>query len=104
MHAVGILRRDVKDSNVLLQGSDDGFQYSTLIDYECSVRVMGTGFWRAPEILEQLKKRVPSKDLVYTEKADVYSYGMMCYGLSTGRIPFEGHDFDAVLSGHDIMI
>jgi serine/threonine protein kinase len=39
--------------------------------------------WYAPEVLEQQEaaKR--------TEKADVYSFGMVCFELLTGKVPFE---------------
>lgn len=45
--------------------------------------------WHAPEVLaeqEQLGKAGNSK---YTEKADVYSFGMVCFELLTGKVPFE---------------
>ena len=34
--------------------------------------------------------------------SDVYSYGMACYEILTGKVPFEDHpvyDYDLVLSG-----
>ena len=57
------------------------------------LKTRSTVFWRAPEILEQLKVRVPSSNMNFTMKGDVYSFG----------IPFEGHpprDYDLVLSGN----
>ncbi|CAK7335674.1 unnamed protein product [Dovyalis caffra] len=51
-----------------------------------------TCIWHAPEVLaeqEQARKTGTSK---YTEKADVYSFGMLCFQLLTGKLPFEdGH-------------
>ncbi|CAI0441237.1 unnamed protein product [Linum tenue] len=54
--------------------------------------------WYAPEVLAEQEataaaagnnSRLNSK---YTEKADVYSFGMLCFGLLTGKLPFEdGH-------------
>jgi len=38
--------------------------------------------WYAPEVLEQEAAKC-------TEKADVYSFGMVCFELLTGKIPFE---------------
>ncbi|CAN6336669.1 unnamed protein product [Urochloa humidicola] len=38
--------------------------------------------WYAPEVLEQEAAR-------WSEKADVYSFGMVCFELLTGKIPFE---------------
>ena len=48
-------------------------------DFETSERVMGTGFWRGPEVLLALKNRTKIIHLdpkVWIEKADVYSYAM----------------------------
>ncbi|KAG0598492.1 hypothetical protein M758_12G078800 [Ceratodon purpureus] len=102
LHEVGVVHRDIKTSNVLKgklgRFSGDAF----VIDYECSVGVVGTGFWRAPEILEQVRRRVRSCDMVFTKEADIYSFGMMCYEVVTGCIPFEGHpqnDYSIVLRG-----
>ncbi len=69
-------------------------------DYESSEGVVGTVFWRAPEVLQQLRRDVTP--MILTEKADVYSYAMLCYEILTGCIPFEDHrqsDSDLVLSG-----
>jgi serine/threonine protein kinase len=56
------------------------------------VGVVGTGLWRAPEILRQLKNKVLTSELVFTEKCDVYSYGMTCYELVSGHVPFEDYE------------
>jgi serine/threonine protein kinase len=97
MHSQNILHRDMKASNAFIynrfSGSDlvidrDGVMRVQIADFESSVGVLRTGFWRAPEILLQLKNRVPSCNIKYTPAADVYSYGMLCYEIVTGRIPF----------------
>ncbi|TVU35875.1 hypothetical protein EJB05_17782, partial [Eragrostis curvula] len=42
-----------------------------------------TCIWYAPEVLEQ------QGGAVCTEKADVYSFAMICFELLTGKVPFE---------------
>lgn len=100
----GILHRDLKAANVLVH-SDSALEYvdiKTVADFECSKGVVGTRFWRAPKILQQLKNGVSTSNLKFTTKADVFSYGMTCYEIVTGCIPFEGiswQNYDHVLSG-----
>jgi serine/threonine protein kinase len=68
-------------------------------DYESSDGVLGTEFFRAPEVLRALRD---DTKVEYSAAVDVYSFGMVCYELLTGKYPFEGHpmsDYDLVLSG-----
>jgi serine/threonine protein kinase len=62
---------------------------------------VGTGFWRPPEVLKAVKEDIRP---TFTTAADVYGFGMVCYELLTGHIPFQCEgvlrtDYDAVLSG-----
>jgi serine/threonine protein kinase len=68
-------------------------------DYESSDGVVGTGFWRAPEVLKALRD---GTEVEYSAAMDVYGFGMVCYELLSSQIPFQGHplsDYNLVLSG-----
>jgi serine/threonine protein kinase len=95
LHIRNIVHRDLKASNVLFTKSNqfwnDGWA-CYVADFECSIGVIGTGFFRAPEILQACKNgNASQRPYLFTKAADVYSYGMTCYEILSGKLPFEGH-------------
>jgi serine/threonine protein kinase len=86
-HRNRILHRDVKPSNILLDGEDNAY----LIDFGIALAigdirktrvggVVGTPLYMSPEQI-----RTPRQ---IDQRSDVYSYGCVLYEMTTGRPPF----------------
>ncbi|GLD99726.1 hypothetical protein PINS_up008454 [Pythium insidiosum] len=86
-----VIHRDLKSKNILL---DDSFR-AKLSDFgisrersleETMTAGVGTIYWTAPEVLMGKK---------YTEKADIYSFGIVMSELDTHEVPYSDMRDDA---------
>jgi serine/threonine-protein kinase len=105
-HAVGLVHRDVKPSNIIAArrgGMDD---VAKLLDFglvrtaetapvanlPAEGTILGTPLFMSPE------QATGSQEL--DARSDIYSLGAVAYYLLTGRPPFEGTDGITVLFAH----
>jgi Tfp pilus assembly protein PilF len=90
IHDAGILHRDIKSSNIMLDGSgeqvrvsvmDFGLAHAYLTDGRTltAVGVAGTPAYMAPELF---RGQPPSK------ATDVYAFGVVVHEMLTGRLPY----------------
>jgi len=98
-HERGLVHRDVKPQNVLLNGDGRAkvtdFGIAREIDVQQGMTqtgtVLGTSDYISPE--QAQGRRVD-------EHTDVYSLGVVLYELLTGEVPFTGDNFVAVAMAH----
>ena len=102
LHDRGVLHRDLKAANILICRFRSG-ACALVADFESSMLVQGTGFWRAPEVLKELLKEERDQSVeIWTEKVDIYSFAMTCYEVLTGATPFPQYfkrDWQKVIDG-----
>ena len=98
-HQQGLVHRDVKPQNVLLNGEGEAkvtdFGIARSLDVQHGMTqtgtVLGTSDYIAPE--QAQGQRVD-------EHTDVYSLGVVLYELLTSEVPFPGENFVAVAMRH----
>jgi serine/threonine-protein kinase len=98
-HERGLVHRDVKPQNVLLNGDGRAkvtdFGIAREIDVQRGMTqtgtVLGTSDYISPEQAQGLR---------VDEHTDVYSLGVVLYELLAGELPFRGDNFVAVAMSH----
>jgi tRNA A-37 threonylcarbamoyl transferase component Bud32 len=100
-HEHGLVHRDVKPQNVLLNGdgrakvTDFGIARSLDVEHSAGVTqtgtVLGTSNYIAPE---------QASGQPVDAQTDVYSLGIVLYEMLTGEVPFPGESFVAVAMKH----
>lgn len=99
-HKQGILHRDMKPSNILIDENDHpyitDFGLARIVAAGSSTishdMMLGTPFYISPEQAQG------SKDL--DGRTDVYSLGVILYELVTGQVPFQADTPYAIVHGH----
>lgn len=97
-HDQGLVHRDVKPQNVLLDAdgrakvTDFGIAHAVDVDgMTITGTIMGTSNYIAPE---------QARGQAVDEQTDVYSLGCVLYELLAGEVPFDGDSFVAVAMRH----
>jgi serine/threonine protein kinase len=99
-HACGVVHRDLKAGNVILEPMRDGSDFVKVIDFGLArlisdspdkAGVVGTPEYMAPEQIRGESVGPP---------ADLYSVGVLLYEMLVGRTPFFSKRTDEVFRGH----
>ncbi len=101
-HEVGIMHRDLKPENLFLVPTRSGEDFVKILDFGISKftapgmtsatmtgAVLGSPFYMAPEQARGLKNVDP--------RTDLYSVGTLLFECVTGRVPFDGENFNDLM-------
>ncbi len=101
-HALGVVHRDVKPSNVMM-ADRDGEMHAVLTDFGIARIVTGsTGITRTGMLgtLEYVAPEQIEESRQVDGRADVYALGIMVFQMLTGDVPFKGENPAATVLAH----
>ncbi|KAK1325927.1 Light-sensor Protein kinase [Acorus calamus] len=119
LHSKKLFHGNLDPSNILVKAktsNPDGYLHVKIMGHSPSMaknrrnnnassNASNACIWYAPEVLEEQEQ---SGDLnhesKYTEKADVYSFSMICFELLTGKVPFEDGHLQGDKTGRNIRM
>jgi len=100
LHKAGIVHRDLKPENILvttdgrLKIADFGtamLEGARRLTWKHLSDALGTPDYMSPEQIQGERGDA---------RSDIYAWGVMMYELLTGRVPFRGDNWMAVMAGH----
>ena len=104
-HAMGVVHRDVKPDNVLL---DRRTGKALLTDFGIAKERVGTAtLTRTGVIVGTPHYMSPEQASGGTEidgRSDIYALGVIAYRMLTGQLPFQGDTFQEILSQHAVRV
>ena len=97
-HQHGVVHRDVKPSNILVRADDS----VKLTDFGIASRAGDPRLTGAGLALGSLYYMSPeqARALPFDARSDIYSTGVTLYESVTGRCPFQGDSFHAIMTAH----
>jgi serine/threonine-protein kinase len=107
-HAVGVIHRDLKPGNVMVEEREDGTLHARVLDFGLAKMLRGEAsqsvaaltqqnmVFGTPEYMAPEQARGDELD----ERCDVYATGVILYQLLTGTVPFDGKNPIAIMTAH----
>ncbi len=102
MHGQGIVHRDLKLSNVIVEQAGSEHERAVLIDFGIARGAGQAQLTSAGMMLGTLEFCPPEQinGLLVDHRADLYAFGVMLYRMLAGKMPFEGKEFAAIIYAH----